>query len=102
MQIAIPQINFDQAKESITNKEASVIDIRDELSYETAHIPGATLITKPEDMEAFLKKTPKEQMIICYCYHGNSSQSVVKYLNDLGYKKAVSLRGGFEGWMHGG
>ena len=46
----------------------------------------------------FVTKTDKTKPVVCYCYHGNTSQGAAAYLKDQGFKEVYSVIGGFEEW----
>ena len=74
-----------------------IVDIRDEESYRKAHIPGAILLNDG-NMNTFLQETDKNKPLVCYCYHGISSQSAARYFVGQGFRKVYSMIGGFEQW----
>ena len=94
------QIDVDTARLMIEREAVSIVDIRDEDSYRESHITGAVSLSD-QNMDEFLKITDKEKSLICYCYHGMSSQSAAKYFVNQGFKKVYSLIGGFEQWRNG-
>ncbi len=91
------KIDIDAARLMIKRESVSIVDIRDEDSYRESHIAGAVSLGN-KNMNAFLKETDRERSLICYCYHGISSQSAAKYFVSQGFKKVYSLIGGFERW----
>jgi len=91
------QIEVGPARGLIETGQAVVVDIRDEGSYRQAHIQGAVLLND-QNIEEFLATADREKPLICYCYHGISSQSAAGFLKAQGFKKVYSLVGGFEEW----
>ena len=86
--------------EELQNKDIPVIDIRSENAYKKDHIPGAINIPYSEfsvDCPK-LKKIDKESEIAVNCVSGISSIKITSILNENGYKKAKSLKGGFQAW----
>ena len=90
-------IDIHQAKKFVDDHSAFVIDIRDPQSFQEAHIPGAVHISQ-ENIEAFIQSSDKNKSLICYCYHGMSSQNAAQFLYDRGFSAVYSLQGGFEEW----
>jgi thiosulfate sulfurtransferase len=90
-------VNKELAREMLDQRQAVALDVRDENSFKEAHINGAVHLTE-ENLDAFLTKTEKFRPIICYCYHGFSSQQVAQYLSQNGFTAVYSLEGGFEDW----
>jgi len=90
-------IDIHQAKKCVDDHSALVIDIRDPQSFQEAHIPGAVHISQ-ENIEDFIQNSDKSKSLICYCYHGISSQNAAQFLCDQGFPVVYSLQGGFEEW----
>ncbi|HEU4536505.1 MAG TPA: rhodanese-like domain-containing protein, partial [Polyangiaceae bacterium] len=82
---------------------ALVVDVRepDEVaggSVEGAHaIPRGFLELRIEDLSR-----DRERPIILYCAGGTRSLLAAKSLREMGYRNAVSMAGGFDGWKAGG
>jgi len=38
-------------------------------------------------------------MLVCYCYHGNSSQGAARFFQERGIKNVYSMAGGFTAWL---
>jgi len=93
----IPEIDPIRAKEMHEAKQALFVDIRDPLSYERAHIPGA-LPLNDENLKDFLSQTQKDRPVVVCCYHGNSSRGATAFLLQQGFQEVYSLQGGFEEW----
>jgi thiosulfate sulfurtransferase len=95
MEIAPIQIH--DAKQKLDQKACLFVDIRDPGSYGAAHIPGAVHL-HDGNIQEFLQNTAKEQAIVVYCYHGNSSLGATAFLIENGFKDVASMSGGFEAW----
>lgn len=93
------QIDVSFVKNLITGKDVTVVDIRDEDSYKAEHIPGAISLNDG-NLESFLREADKDKPLICYCYHGISSQSAASYFSGQGFSKVYSMIGGFEEWRN--
>lgn len=90
-------IDIHQAKTLIEKNDILIIDARDPASYQEAHIKDAVFLTQ-ESVENFIQKTDKEKPLLCYCYHGQTSQSAALFFMENGFKKVYSMDGGFEAW----
>ena len=77
------------------------LDVRDELSYEQGHVPGARHLSN-ETLDDILRDTPADRPLLVYCYHGHSSLSAAGFLASRGYREVYSMDGGFEAWRHQG
>lgn len=91
------QIDVASVKSLAGGGDVTIVDIRDEDSYKAEHIPGAVSLNDG-NLESFLNETDKNIPLICYCYHGISSQSAANYFAEQGFKKVYSMIGGFEQW----
>ena len=94
---AFKQIDVQEVKAIIAAGQVTVVDIRDKASYEQAHIQGAVHVDDAS-IEGFLERSDKSKSLICYCYHGFSSQSAAGFFKSQGFKDVYSMRGGFEEW----
>lgn len=95
--IDFEQIDIHQAKELIDKGGLTIADVRDEDSYQRTHIPLAVSVSD-DTLKSFLSQADKNKPLICYCYHGHSSQSAAQYFSQQGFKKVYSIIGGFEKW----
>ncbi len=82
--------------------DVNIVDIRDEGSYAEGHIDKAHHVNEV-NIKDFVQNTCKDKPLICYCYHGISSQGAAGFFAAQGFKKVFSLDGGFEKWksIHG-
>jgi rhodanese-related sulfurtransferase len=84
----------------LVNTGALIVDLRDEKAYEAGHIidarsiPAAEVAAKAESLKKF-----KEKPVVVYCDSGSSSSTAVKTLQEAGFTKVVSLRGGLQSWL---
>jgi thiosulfate sulfurtransferase len=93
----IPQIQIHEAKKKFDEKSCLFVDIRDPGSYRQAHIPGAIHL-HDGNVQEFLQNTVKDQAVVVYCYHGNSSLGATAFLIENGFTDVASMSGGFEAW----
>lgn len=96
--MSLKRITSHQAKEKLSYSNAILVDIRDEESFRSGHIEGATHLTQ-ENLPLFLTSSSKTIPILVMCYHGNSSQMVAKFLTEQGFEDVYSVDGGYEGWV---
>ncbi|MEO5790268.1 MAG: rhodanese-like domain-containing protein [Gelidibacter sp.] len=83
-------------KDSISNKEVQLIDVRTPDEYNSGHIKDAKNIDfySAEFTEEF-NKLDKQKPVYIYCRSGSrSKQSAVK-LSAMGFKEIYDLKGGF-------
>lgn len=86
-----------EVEELLNDPKLIIADVRDQDSYDEAHIPAAIHLSVTM-LKDFCDTAEKEQPILLYCYHGISSQSVAQHLVDQGFSAVYSLIGGFETW----
>lgn len=86
--------------EELRNKDIPVIDVRSKSEYQNEHIPGALNIPYSDFSldHPELKKVDKNDEIAVNCVSGISSVKIASILNKNGYKKAKSLKGGYQLW----
>lgn len=78
--------------------EAQVVDIRDNVSFQSGHMIGAVHLTN-DNVEEFIRDGKLDTPLIVCCYHGNSSKNAADYLASRGFKEVYSLNGGFSQWI---
>ncbi|MGM0501011.1 MAG: rhodanese-like domain-containing protein [Bacillota bacterium] len=86
--------------QEVANKDITVIDVRKESAYQEGHIPGAINIPYGDfkaDHEK-LEQVSKDEEIAVNCVMGVSSQKITRLLNEAGYDKAKSMKGGIRAW----
>ncbi len=79
------------------SETATLLDIRDEQSFQAGNIEQSIHLTNA-NVEEVVNGLDKENPVIIYCYHGNSSKSAADYFNNLGFKNTYSVDGGYEVW----
>lgn len=87
----------EQAHEMIQQQDCQVADIRDEQSYQQGHIPDATHLNE-QSLPSFLETADRDQALILYCYHGNTSLSAAQFFVEKEFTNVYSMDGGFEEW----
>lgn len=91
------EIDVQNANELIVRGDLTIADIRDMQSYFEAHIPGAVSVNE-ENVQDFIKMADKNKPLVCYCYHGISSQGAAQFFKQSGFSEVYSIQGGFEEW----
>ena len=90
-------ISVAEAKEIIKSEAVTLLDIRDEHSYQAGHVEHSIHLSN-ENVEEVVNGLDKENPVIIYCYHGNSSKGAADYFDNLGFKNTYSVDGGYEVW----
>ena len=91
------------AHELWKSEDATVIDVRQEPSYNRAHIEGAINIPL-EELPDRVGELPEDldAPVLTVCDRGNISLPGVLFLTSLGYKNARSINGGTGAWQNAG
>ena len=92
-------ISVDDARALLAGNGATVVDIRDPVSFEDGHIDNA-IAAETTDMNAFVAAQDKNKPLLVYCYHGISSRRAAQYFADNGFTQVYSLDGGYEAWAN--
>ena len=87
--------------QKVAAKDVTVIDCRKKEAYQQGHIPGAINIPYGEFNAEHpkLQEIDQDEEIVVNCVMGVSSQKITRLLNDAGYKKAKSMKGGIKAWQ---
>ena len=93
----IKYIDIDSARVKLNNEDVMAVDIRDQESFNAGHINGAIHLSN-NNFDKFANNTDKNNTIIVYCYHGNSSQKAAQLLMNFGFLDVYSLNGGYQEW----
>ena len=93
----VKRINVVEATFLLESDGVTIVDIRDRQSFEIDHMQDAQHITG-NNAKDFINKTNKDQPLLVYCYHGNSSQVAAEYFSENGFNQVYSLDGGFDVW----
>jgi rhodanese-related sulfurtransferase len=80
-----------------------LIDVREDHEWAAGHIPGAKHLSKGIIERDIEEKFPnRETEILLYCGGGYRSALVADNLQKMGYKRVVSVDGGWRGWTGAG
>jgi thiosulfate sulfurtransferase len=96
--VSYQRISIEDAKKVIETDKITVIDIRDLNSFSSGHIKNAIHI-EDLNIENFIKEKDKNEPILIYCYHGNSSQPAANFFSQKGFNYVYSMDEGYSGWV---
>lgn len=85
------------------NREAKLIDVREDNEWEAAHAAGAIHLGKgiiERDIEATVPD--KNAELILYCGGGYRSALAADVLQKMGYTNVFSMAGGWKAWKEAG
>ncbi|MGB7593243.1 MAG: rhodanese-like domain-containing protein [Terriglobia bacterium] len=93
----------DLKKRLDAKEELHLIDVREDHEWAAGHIPGAIHLSKgiiERDIESQIPD--REAEILLYCGGGYRSALVADNLQKMGYKRVVSVDGGWRAWTGAG
>lgn len=80
----------------------TLLDVREPNEWGMGHIAGAMHIPRGVMESAIETRIPREQEIVIYCASGNRSAMAADILQQMGYRKVSSMRGGIRAWADAG
>lgn len=85
------------------NQEISILDVREHDEFMKGHLPNAIFIPRGF-LELRIENTipDRQQKVYIYCGGGNRSALAARSLQEMGYNKVASLKGGFSQWSKEG
>jgi rhodanese-related sulfurtransferase len=100
----IRQTTIPELKRKLETKEQfHLLDVREDHEWAAGHIPGAIHLSRGIIERDIEEKLPnREAKILLYCGGGYRSALVADNLQKMGYKRVVSVDGGWRGWIAAG
>lgn len=92
-------ISVQDAKTMLDRGEAVLIDVRELWEWDTARIPGATLIPMAQVPQR-MQEIDRERSVIVQCATGKRSATITDALRQAGYPRAYNMAGGIVAWMN--
>lgn len=81
----------------LKEQDVTILDMRDRLSYETAHISGAYL-AEDRLVRSLSRPNRRDAYLLIYCFHGQNSRDLANYFGQLGFPNVFNLEGGWQAW----
>jgi ubiquinone/menaquinone biosynthesis C-methylase UbiE/rhodanese-related sulfurtransferase len=97
----VAEITPQDAAKLLRDHSVAFVDVRRASRYAEAHLPRA-LSTPRGEMEAVIDKHVLPQatrQVVVYDEDGRSARLAARSLAEMGYRSAVALSGGFQGWI---
>lgn len=91
------RISAQQAKDMIDAGAVTLIDIRDEASFQAGHMSNCIHVDH-QSIQDFMQDADLDIPLIVCCYHGNSSQSAAQFFIEKDFCDVYSLDGGYTDW----
>src|SRR5512143_888368 len=100
----VPEWSIDQVKEHLSNgHEYALVDVREKEEYREGHLAGAISLPRGFLEIRVEQEIPdKSKPIIAYCAGGTRSLLAARQLRDMGYRKVISMSGGYSAWKGAG
>jgi rhodanese-related sulfurtransferase len=108
----VREVSPEEAKEALDQDETAIlVDVREPHEWARGHVPGVLHVplgrlqsqADPGSSAANPALTSgQETLVIAYCARGERSLIAADTLRQLGYRNAVSMRGGFVDWARRG
>jgi len=93
------EITAEEVKAKLDAGETfTLLDVREPWEFETARIPGATLMPMGDVPARANQELDPEDHVVVICHHGVRSMNVTAWLRQQGFEKAQSMRGGIDAW----
>lgn len=95
----VPTVSPEQAANMLSNKQAIMIDVREQSEWDEQHIEGAIFIPL-DQVESRMSEIAqyKDSPIIMQCRSGKRSKVAGGQLIDAGFTKVYNLDGGILAW----
>jgi len=84
-----------------TPPEAMVLDVREPEEYAYGHVPRAVSLPQAE-LATRLAEVPRDRPVFVICESGMRSLRATQFLRQMGYARAVNVRGGTAAWRKAG
>ena len=75
-----------------------LLDVREPNETALGRAKGAVVIPRGTLEGSIEARVPRDQTVVIYCASGNRSALAADTLQQMGYEKVSSLKGGFRAW----
>ena len=96
-----PEISVEELDELLRDRNARVLDVREDWEYRQGHVPGAIHIPLGQLGHRFTD-LPRDTRVLVICQSGNRSLGATDFLVAQGFEGAASVRGGTGAWARSG
>lgn len=93
----VNQIDIDETKKMLKNKDYQLIDVRTPGEFSANHIPGFKNIPLQE-MKQRYHELSKDKEVVVICQSGMRSNKATRMLKKFGFKKLSNVKGGMTAW----
>lgn len=81
----------------LSTADPLILDMRDQQSHKRGRLPSA-LSVSDETIGRLIRQRRSNPAVLVYCYHGNQSRDLCRFLSQMGLKNVHNLAGGWEAW----
>jgi adenylyltransferase/sulfurtransferase len=78
-------------------RDLQLVDVRQPVEHDIAHLSGATLLPLAELPSRVAELDPARPVVV-YCHHGPRSLRATQWLRQQGFPRVASLAGGIDAW----
>jgi hydroxyacylglutathione hydrolase len=79
------------------SQDAVVLDVREPEEYAQGHVPGAINLPQAE-LASRLEELPHDRTLLTMCRSGSRSLRAAQFLEQAGFDRVASVKGGTEAW----
>lgn len=91
----VPAVPAEDWEAWASERDALILDIRENYEWSLGTLPGATLIAMSELVDR-VDELPRDRAILCVCRSGSRSHQVAAYLTHLGFTEVANMAGGMK------
>jgi rhodanese-related sulfurtransferase len=93
------EITVEDLKQKLdSGADLTVLDVREPWEFDAAHIEGSKLIPMDQIPARISQELDPEDHIVVICHHGVRSANVAAWMQQQGFERVQSLRGGIDRW----
>ena len=93
------EITPEELKEKLdSGADLTVLDVREPWEHDAANIEGSKLIPMDQVPARVNQEFDPEDHIVVVCHHGIRSANVAAWMQQQGFERVQSLRGGIDRW----
>lgn len=95
---------IDAANAIVQQKKGGTVflDVREPAEWNLGHVPDAVHIPRGQLEGKVEALVGRDKNVVIYCAGGSRSALAADTLQQMGYDRVASLKGGFRGWTEGG
>lgn len=75
----------------------ALLDVREDWEWQRAHVDAARHVPMGQVPDRLPELDRKRELVVM-CHHGGRSRQIVLYLEQQGFDRVSSLRGGIDAW----